>query len=61
MRFLWFSAGFLLGRHDGARAALDDDDGGGRVSDPYIPSRIREGARPGSAQSIPEAITSDYY
>jgi len=29
------------------------------MSDPYIPARIRERARPGSAQSIQEAIISD--
>ena len=29
------------------------------MSGPYIPARIREGARPGSAQSIQEAIISD--
>jgi hypothetical protein len=30
----------------GARAALAHDNGGGRVTDPYIPARIRVGARP---------------
>jgi len=33
-------------RGNRARDALDDDNGGGRVSDPYIPAKIREGARP---------------
>ena len=46
-------------RGNRARDALDDDNGSGRVSDPYIPAQIRAGARPGSAQSIQEAIISD--
>lgn len=39
-------------RVDRARLPLADDNGGGRVSDPYIPARIRGGARPSVSDCV---------